>query len=110
MVGVVVLVVDNEALVRWVAADVFSDLGFEVLEAADGVEALTILRERADVDLLFSDCRMPGMGGHELAAAATELRPHLRVVLTTGCIEPHYGGWPLVLKPYTISDLRRAIA
>lgn len=108
--GVTVLVVDDETMVRWAAADIFAELGFEVLEASDGVEALAILRERADVDLLFSDCRMPRMGGPELAAAAAALRPKLRIVLTTGYCEPRPRGWPLVPKPYSVADLRRAVA
>jgi PleD family two-component response regulator len=63
----VVLVVDDEAMVRILAVDLFEELGCEVLEAANSVEALATLEERPDVSLMFTDCRMPGMSGPELA-------------------------------------------
>ena len=68
-----VLVVDDEPLVRRLAVEILDDAGYEVLEASDGLEALAILRERPEVDLLFSDCRMPRIRGPELAAAVRPL-------------------------------------
>ena len=96
----VVLVVDDEALVRMNAVDLFEEMGFEVLEASNGLEALAKLEERPDISLLFSDCRMPGMTGPELADKAAARWPHLRVVLATGYVHLKPTGWPLLLKPY----------
>ncbi len=100
-----VLVVDDEFLVRSVAVDMLRDLGCEVLEASDGVDALNTLLNRPDVSLLFSDCRMPRMGGPELAEAVARLRPDLRIVLTAGYVETAPTRWPLLRKPYRFADL-----
>lgn len=104
-----VLVVDDDVLVRALAVDIFDSLGCVVLEASDGVEALSILRERPDVELLFSDCLMPRMGGPELAEASARLRPRLKIVLTTAWCERAPAKWPLLPKPYRIADLERVV-
>jgi len=80
----VVLVVDDKDVVRMLAVDLFEELGCEVLEARGGTEALAKLEARPDVSLMFTDCRMPGMSGPELAEAAAERWPSLRIVLVTG--------------------------
>lgn len=60
-------------------------LGYRVLVAPNGAEALEILRRNPEVDLIFTDIVMPGgMDGSRLAAAAWTLRPELKVLLTTG--------------------------
>lgn len=105
----VVLVVDDEALVRMMAVDLFEEMGFEVLEAASGGEALQVLEHRPDVALLFSDCRMPGMTGPELAELAAERWPHLRIVLVTGYVNMNPTGWPLLWKPYDASAIERVV-
>ena len=105
------LVVDDEAIVRLTAVYMFEDLGFEVLEAEDAEKALAVLEQRPDVALLFTDCRMPGMSGPELARIAAERFPHLRVVLVSGYADPgSRGEWPLVSKPYDTAELERIIA
>ena len=96
----VVLVVDDESLVRMIAAEMFSDLGCEVLEAESGAEALAILEQRPDVSLLFTDCRMPGMTGPELAETAADRWPDLRIVLVSGYVASKPSRWPLVGKPF----------
>ncbi|WAJ29475.1 response regulator [Antarcticirhabdus aurantiaca] len=100
-----VLVVDDEPLVRMYAADMFEDLGVEVLEARDGVEALEILERRPDVSLLFSDCRMPRMTGPELAEEASKRWPSLRIVLASGYTDVRPTRWPLIAKPYDAAIL-----
>jgi CheY-like chemotaxis protein len=106
----VVLVVDDEPLVRMNAVDMFEDMGFEVLEAHDGIAALKVLEARPDVSLLFSDCRMPGMTGPELAATAAARWPHLRIVLVSGYINIKPTTWPLLPKPYDARTLEQVVS
>jgi two-component system, cell cycle sensor histidine kinase and response regulator CckA len=83
--GVSVLVVDDEAAVRRFAVRVLQREGYEVLEAADGLEALEMLRAgKVTVDLIVSDIVMPRMNGVELMHAVTESDPRIPVVLMSG--------------------------
>ena len=107
---VVMLVVDDEPVVRMIAVDLFEDSGCEVIDAGSGTEALARLEERPDVALMFTDCRMPGMSGPELAEAACRRWPQLRIVLTTGYYEVEVLGWPLVPKPYDTLAIERILA
>ena len=104
-----VLVVDDEPLVRMNAVYLFEDMGFEVLEAGNGTEALAVLEGRPDVTLLFSDCRMPGMTGPELAEVVAARWPHVRIVLVTGYVNLPPKSWPVLWKPYTARDLERVV-
>ena len=79
-----VLVVDDDLDVRAIAAQMFEILGLAVIEASSGPEALRLLAQHSEISVLFSDVRMPGMSGAELAAEARKLRPGLRVALTSG--------------------------
>src|SRR5690242_12162460 len=79
-----VLVVDDDPDVRVIAVQMFEMLGLAVFEASSGPEALRLLGEHPEISFLFSDVRMPGMSGAELAAEARKLRPGLRVALTSG--------------------------
>jgi CheY-like chemotaxis protein len=83
----VVLVVEDDALVRMAAVDMVETLGFTALQAGDAAEALAIIRGEARLDVLFTDIGLPGMRGPELAAKAVELRPGLRVVFASGYSE-----------------------
>ena len=107
---VVVLVVDDESVVRMIAVDLFEDIGCEVIDAMSGTEALAKLEERSDITLLFTDCRMPGMSGPELAAVAGRRWPKLKIVLTTGYCDVAVSGWPLVPKPYDTLAIERILA
>jgi two-component system, cell cycle sensor histidine kinase and response regulator CckA len=83
--GVSVLVVDDETAVRRFAVRVLQREGYEVLEAADGLEALEMLRAgKVTVDLIVSDIVMPRMNGVELMQAVTESGPQIPVVLMSG--------------------------
>jgi len=113
-VRTVVLVVEDEALIRLNACDMLGDMGFEVVDAADGIEALELLEARRDIDLIFSDCRMPRMTGPDLARAVAGRWPRLKIILTTAYQEIETPPWPLIPKPYNARTLeyavRRAIA
>lgn len=78
-----VLVVDDNTDVRNSAAATVARLGYDVLAASGGAEALSVLAN-TDVDLLFSDVKMPQMSGFELAARAQAAHPNLQVLLTSG--------------------------
>lgn len=101
----VVLVVEDEALIRMYAAEVLQELGFTVIEAADGEAALRILDERADTGVLFTDVNMPGpIDGLKLARLARSRRPELLVVVVSGKPLPSESELPergcFLPKPY----------
>jgi len=80
-----VLVVEDEILTRVDAVACLREAGFDVVEAANGTEALALIRTRDDVDLIFTDIQMPGaVDGLELARRARETHPTVRLVFTSG--------------------------
>ncbi len=86
--GTVVLLVEDELTVRVVVTEVLSDLGYMVLEADNSQSGLRILETRARIDLLVTDVGLPGgMNGRQLADAARERRPGLKVLFLTGYAE-----------------------
>jgi CheY-like chemotaxis protein len=108
-----VLLVEDELLVRELASEDLGDAGFQVTAATDGDEALGYLREGRQFDLLFTDIRMPGTtDGWQLAEAAKELLPDIRVIYATGLGDAANGladGERYVRKPYSLNDLRSAL-
>ncbi|HSM81124.1 MAG TPA: PAS domain-containing protein [Nodosilinea sp.] len=113
----VVLLVEDDELVRRYAQHQLESLGYRVLVADSGPTALDLVRQRPDIDLLFTDVLMPGgLNGRPLAEAAQRLRPGLRVLYTSGhadhtLIDQGHleAGVPLLPKPYQRSDLARQI-
>lgn len=80
----VILVVDDEILIRLVIAEYLRDCGFRVFEAADGLEAIKVLQSAEwPVDLVFSDVQMPNLDGFGLARWIRENRPEVRVLLAS---------------------------
>jgi signal transduction histidine kinase len=111
--GGTVLVVDDEPAVRLLITEVLEELGYDVLLAHDGAEALTILQSKAVIDLLISDVGLPGaINGRQVADAARSLRPTLNVLFVTGyaenavlgegALEP---GMHVLTKPFSIPAL-----
>lgn len=83
--GEKILVAEDDAFVRTFAVNCLDSLGYRVIEASDGREALAILHSTDDIDILFTDIVMPGgMTGLELVEKARHLRPDLKVLLTSG--------------------------
>lgn len=105
----VLLVVEDDFLVRLTLVDALSDGGFEVLEAADAKEALTLVCDRDDIAAMLTDINLPGgSDGFALARAARVIRPALPVVYASG----RYGsaaegqavdGSRFLAKPFTPS-------
>lgn len=86
--GEVVLVVDDEVLLRMLMLDVLQDAGYRAVEAADGPSAMKILESGARIDLLVTDVGLPGgMNGRQIADAARRTRPDLKVLFITGYAE-----------------------
>ena len=106
------LVVEDEGGVRRFACEALRDLGYTVLEAASGRQALDLLAAHSEVALLFTDVVMPEMNGRELADRARSLHPGLRVLFMTGYTRNaivHNGVLDpqtrLISKPFTLSQL-----
>ena len=111
--GEVVLIVDDEATIRMLVAEVLAGAGYASVEAADGAAALRILQTDDRIDLLVTDVGMPGgMNGRQVADAARLLRPGLKVLFITGYaenaavgnghLEP---GMALLTKPFAMDLL-----
>ncbi len=106
------LIVDDEDLVRAAAADMLHELGFEVLEAASGEEALEILANGAPVDVVVTDHLMPGMSGTSLAYEVRRLWPQIRTLVISGYAEAEGIGPDLLRlnKPFRLDELAEALA
>ncbi|MBV9883505.1 MAG: CHASE3 domain-containing protein [Sphingomonadaceae bacterium] len=109
-----ILVVEDNPNVRKALVRNLDSLGYRCLEAANGAEAMSLVRLGARFDLLFTDIVMPGgMTGYELAAAVRRLRPGQKVLFTSGytelAIEHGTGSDPLLSKPYRKQELAQAL-
>ena len=114
--GEVVLVVEDERVVRDLVIDVLTDLGYGALEAVDGPSGLRLLESDARIDLLVTDVGLPGLNGRQLAQAARKHRPDLRVLFITGyahnaivrnrLLDP---GMEMITKPFAIETLASRI-
>lgn len=110
-----ILLVEDEAMVRAVAARALTRSGYEVLTAECGEEALAMLAEREDVDLLLSDVVMIGMDGPTLVQRAQAARPGLRALFMSGYAEEQVRarvdapGTPLLRKPFSVQELSAAV-
>ena len=81
----IVLVVEDDPLLRMMAADLVERAGFEVVEAEDADEAVRILETRTDIRIVFTDIDMPGsMNGMLLAAAVRDRWPPIDIIITSG--------------------------
>jgi len=112
-----VLIVEDEPDLMDVAASLFTSMGYDVVTAASGREAIDVM-ERRDVDILFTDVVMPnGMNGIELASYTREHHPGTKIMLASGYPLPalkqrHGNGlseFAFVNKPYRLSDLARTL-
>ncbi|MHA6691007.1 PAS domain S-box protein [Devosia sp. A449] len=115
--GQVILAVEDDDRVRKLTVSRLTQLGYTVLSAASGAEALAVLAANPAVDLLFTDVVMPGgMSGYELRLQVRELYPQMPVLLTSGYAEELAGdltkadkGLKILRKPYRLAELAAAI-
>jgi PAS domain S-box-containing protein len=109
----VVLVVEDDEDVREQTVDMLRELGYAVVEAADGPSALRLIEADRGIQVLFSDIGLPGgLNGRQLADRASRLRPDLKILYTTGYARNaivHQGrldpGVELIVKPFTFAAL-----
>ena len=88
-VPAVVLVVEDEMLLRMRAVDIVEDAGYTSVEAVDADEAVAILESRSDIALLFTDIQMPGsMDGLGLARSVHDRWPPIKIILVSGQVKP----------------------
>jgi CheY-like chemotaxis protein len=97
-----VLIVEDDPLIGFSAFEIFERRGWDALHARNGVEAMALLQAHPEVALVFSDVTMPGaVDGSALARLLAQLRPDLRVILTSGYGRPDLPGAEFVAKPWT---------
>ncbi len=109
-----VLIVEDEALVRLIAASMLQDAGFDTLEAETADNALHVLEDHQDVCLLFSDVQLPGsMDGLHLAAAVHDRWPAIKLLLTSGGVSVNEAELPdhgrFLPKPYSAGQMVGAV-
>lgn len=112
-----ILIVEDNPDVRRVAVNTLASFGHRTLEAENAAMALEVLQQNQHIDLLFSDVVMPGpLSGLDLAKRAKEIRPDIKILLTSGfakaAMEDVAGDgtpWPLLSKPYRAEELTRAV-
>ena len=112
--GETVLVVDDEASLRMLMVEVMQELGYVTLEAGDGAQAMHWLRSDRHIDLLITDVGLPGgMNGRQVADAARDVRPAIKVLFVTGYAETALdqavfeAGMHVMTKPFEMDALAR---
>jgi two-component system, response regulator PdtaR len=106
----VVLIVEDEFLIRMDAVDMIRSGGFEVIEAKDADEAIDFLERRSDIAVIFTDIHMPGsMDGLKLAAAVRGRWPPIKIVATSGRAKLSTDDLPsdsrFLAKPYSTREV-----
>ena len=114
--GEVVLVIEDETSVRELVVDVLEGLGYRAVQAADGPSGLKLLQSGMRLDLLITDIGLPGLNGRQVADAARQSRPELKVLFMTGYaenatiangfLEP---GMEMITKPFAVEALATRI-
>lgn len=108
----VILIVDDEVLLRMLAVDFFEDSGYEVLEARDGTEAIELIRKRPDIKAVFTDVQMPGRpDGFGVARQARDEIPGCAIVVVSARQWPDAdslaSGVRFITKPYNGTQVVR---
>jgi CheY-like chemotaxis protein len=109
-----VLLVEDEFLLRMNAVEMIEEAGFDVVEAGNADEAIEILENRSDIRVIFTDIQMPGsMDGLKLAAAVRGRWPPIKIIATSGQYLIREGDLPeggvFLSKPYTSDSILFAL-
>ena len=110
----VVLVVEDDFLIRMHAVEMIAGAGFDVVEAASADEAIAILEDHLDVTVVFTDLQMPGsMDGLKLAAAIRGRWPPIKIIATSGRVDVRQDDLPeggrFLPKPYSPEQIVRTL-
>jgi CheY-like chemotaxis protein len=110
----IILIVEDEYMVRMNAAAMMEDAGFDVLEACNADEAIRVLESNPDISIVFTDIEMPGsMNGLKLAHTVTGRWPPIRIIATSGRFKVHDGDLPtggrFLSKPYNAGQILGAL-
>jgi two-component system, response regulator PdtaR len=110
----VILIVEDELLIRLNAVEMIEEAGFEVVEAASADEAIAILEGRLDITVVFTDIQMPGsMDGLKLAAAVRDRWPPIMIVATSGRVKLGPDDLPeggrFLSKPYSPAEITKIL-
>jgi two-component system, response regulator PdtaR len=110
----VVLIVEDESLLRISAAEMVADAGYDVVEAGNADEAIAILQARSDIHIVFTDIQMPGsMDGLKLARFVRDRWPPIKLVATSGHVTIGEGDLPegglFIPKPYTAARIAEVL-
>lgn len=109
----VILLVDDEPLVRMGVALLLEELDYSVLQASTAAQALDLLSENPDVGILMTDFRMPDCDGLEMIARAKEVSPSIKAILMTGYSADDdrfaVSNTARLAKPFGISELEQAL-
>ena len=106
----VVLVVEDETLLRWHAVAMIEDAGFDVIEAGNAAEAISVLEARTDIRVIFTDIQMPGsIDGLRLAHLVRNRWPPIKIIATSGQLKLRDDDLPeggrFLAKPYQSKEL-----
>tara|TARA_R110001599_G_scaffold171353_1_gene362135 strand:- start:125324 stop:127249 length:1926 start_codon:yes stop_codon:yes gene_type:complete len=112
-----ILLVEDEPDLLEVASELVRSIGYDVITAANGNDALTLIQQRPEINILFTDVIMPnGISGIELARSAKIQRPDLKIILASGfplpALTAEHGNldeYDFMNKPYKLSDLARKL-
>jgi two-component system cell cycle sensor histidine kinase/response regulator CckA len=107
-----VLVVDDDAMVRWIIVEELQEAGCEVVEATDGNEGLVALSEHGPFDVMLTDIRMPNLDGWDLAERARETFPGLPILYVSGwsdCAPRPVSNSAIIVKPFRPAALVQAV-
>ena len=110
----IILIVEDELLIRMNAVEMIEEAEFEVVEAASADEAIAILERRLDITVVFTDIQMPGsMDGIKLAAAVRDRWPPIKFVATSGHVKLGVGDLPqggrFLPKPYSPAEITKIL-
>lgn len=113
-----VLLIDDEEIIRMTSGEILNELGYETISAASGDEGIATLKENSDsISLVILDMSMPGKSGLEIYREIKELLPSMKVLLSSGyreeekvkhMLETANDGF--IQKPYTIDELNRKLS
>jgi CheY-like chemotaxis protein len=110
----VILIVEDELLLRMDSAEVIENAGFEVIQAANADEAIAILTGQPNIHVVFTDIQMPGtMDGLKLARFVRDRWPPIKIVATSGLVQVGEDDLPagslFLLKPYRGDEVVAAL-